>query len=76
MEDERRGGQCRGGFSGEVRARMLRVKAIRLTARRHVLRPLPADVVRVTISNLQNGSKQFMYNTPKMCAATTGHIKK
>ena len=51
-EDERRRRHCCGGFPGELGPRVLGVQPVRLPARRHVLRPLPAVVVRVTVADL------------------------
>ena len=43
---------CCSGLPGEFGPGVLGVKAVGLTARRHVLRPHPAIVVRVTIADL------------------------
>ena len=51
-EDEGGGGHSGGGFSGEIRPGITRVDLVSPSVRRHVLRPLPAVVVCVTISHL------------------------
>jgi hypothetical protein len=48
------GGRSEGGrgLAGEVGPRVVLVDAVRLPRRRHVLRPLPAVVVRVAVPHL------------------------
>ena len=46
------GGHGGGGLAGDVRPGALAVDLVRLPRRRHVLRPLPAVVVRVAVAHL------------------------
>jgi hypothetical protein len=55
-EHHGRGGHGGGGLAGDVGARSLAVHLVRLPRRRHVLRPLPAVVVRVAVAHLDGGT--------------------
>jgi hypothetical protein len=56
-EDHGRGRHGRRSLAGDVRARVLPVDLVRLARRGHVLRPLPAVVVRVAVAHLQARTK-------------------
>ena len=51
-EDDGRGRHGRRGLAGDVGAWVVPVHLVRLPRRRHVLRPLPAVVVRVAVADL------------------------
>jgi hypothetical protein len=51
-EDHGGGGQRGGGLAGDVGSWTLAVDLVRLPRRGHVLRPLPAVVVRVAVTDL------------------------
>jgi hypothetical protein len=57
-EDDGGGGHGRGGLAGDVGARVVPVDLVRLPRRRHVLRPLPAVVVRVAVAHLRAQNRQ------------------
>jgi hypothetical protein len=51
-EDDGCGGHGGGGLCGDLRPGVLGVHLVRVPRRRHVLRPLPAVVVRVAVADL------------------------
>ena len=57
-EDDGGGGHGRRGLAGDVGARMVPVDLVRLPRRRHVLRPLPAVVIRVAVAHLRARNRQ------------------
>ena len=61
-EDDGRGRHGRRGLAGDVGARVVPVDLVRLPRRRHVLRPLPAVVVRVAVAHLHEIVRQHFAN--------------
>lgn len=57
-EDNGGGGHGSGGLSGEVRPWVVDIDAVSLAASCHILRPLPAGVVRVPITHLHKSTKE------------------
>ncbi|KAB8088827.1 hypothetical protein EE612_013560 [Oryza sativa] len=63
-EDDGRGGHRRRRLAGDVGARPLPVHLVRLPRRRHVLRPLPAVVIRVAVPDLQINHARWAWCAP------------
>jgi hypothetical protein len=61
-EDDGRGRHGRRGLAGDVGARVVPVDLVRLPRRRHVLRSLPAVVVRVAVAHLHEIVRQHFAN--------------
>jgi len=51
-ENDGCGGHSGGGFSGEIRPGIARIDLVSVTVRGHVLWPLPAVMVSVSVSHL------------------------
>jgi hypothetical protein len=63
-EDDGGRGERGGGLAGQVGARAVLVDAVRLPRRRHVLRPLPAVVVRVAVAHLSATRERLLMTWP------------
>ena len=61
LKNNGRGGHRSSGLSGEIGPGIALVDLVRLPRRRHVLRPLPAVMIGVSITHLSYFSKKKIY---------------